>query len=266
MEIVLTSVSDAVKTMVRVIHALLLRETKTRYGRTQLGYIWALLEPILIITVLGFVFMYIRMREVPGMPLVQFLITGFIPFMLFRDIVTQSMTAIRRNQLLLNYPQVHVIDFFISRTLLEFSTTLVVLPMLILIVSFTGIEEVSIQDPLRVFAGLCITCIYAFGIGVGLGSLIPLFPSLQFLVSTIYIRPLFFLSGVFFTVEMLPPEAVSYALINPLFQIIEFIRSGYFKSYESNYVDFNYLGVVIILTLIISLMLQKALRRHAFTI
>ena len=40
----------------RVIFALMLREVRTRFGRTQVGYLWALLEPITYIATMTFVF------------------------------------------------------------------------------------------------------------------------------------------------------------------------------------------------------------------
>ena len=266
MEIVQLKVTEAIRTMGRVIFALMLRETKTRYGRLQIGYIWALLEPILVVTVISLVFNYLRMRNTPGMPLFQFLITGFIPFMLFRDIVTQTMTGIRRNLQLLYFPQVQIIDCFTARTLLELSTTLIVFPALVLLVMYSGVEEVIIQDPLGIFMGLIMVTIYGFAIGVGLGALVPLFPSLQILVQSIYLRPLFFLSGVFFTVEMIPEEARPYAVLNPMLQLIEIIRSSYFVTYDTKYVDYNYLNATILITLLIGLLLQRAFRKQAFRI
>lgn len=206
------------------------------------------------------------MKNIPGMPLYQFLVTGFIPFMLFRDTLTQSMSAIRRNLQLLYFPQVQVFDLFTARALLEFSTTLIVFSILIFLISFIGFEEVVIQDPMKIFLGLIMISIYGFGIGVGLGALVPLFPSLQLLVSSVYLRPTFFLSGVFFTIEMIPEQMRSYAAYNPMLQLIEFIRSAYFPFYESNYVNFSYLIPVILITLLIGLLLQRALRRHAFRI
>lgn len=136
-------------------------------------------------------------------------------------------------------------DFFTARTLLEFSTTLIVFPSLVLLIFYTGYENVVVQSPLAIFVGLLMISIYAFGIGVGLGALIPLFPSLQILVQTVYLRPLFFLSGVFFTVDMIPEEARPYATLNPLLQIIEFIRSSYFVSYDTIYVDYKYLFLLL---------------------
>lgn len=266
MDFVQVKLTDALRTMCRVNLALVLRETKTRYGRYQIGYMWAFLEPILLIIVLSIVFTYVRMREPSGMPLAQFLITGIVPFMLFRDIVTQSMTGVRRNLQLLYFPQVQIIDFFTARTLLEFSTTLIVLPTILFLVAFTGHENVVIQNLLGVFFSLILISVFGFGIGIGLGALVPLFPSLQLIAQAVYLRPLFFLSGVIFTIDMIPEGVRQYALLNPILQIIEYMRSSYFFSYESTYVDFKYLFFTILGTLLVGLLLQRAFRRYAYRI
>ena len=48
--------AERLRTQCRVIQALIIRETRTRFGDAKLGYGWALLEPILHITMLSAVF------------------------------------------------------------------------------------------------------------------------------------------------------------------------------------------------------------------
>ena len=47
---------ERLRTQCRVIQALIVRETRTRFGDAKLGYGWALLEPILHITMLSAIF------------------------------------------------------------------------------------------------------------------------------------------------------------------------------------------------------------------
>jgi capsular polysaccharide transport system permease protein len=241
-------------TMARVIYALMLRETKTRYGRLQIGYLWAFVEPILFITVLGLVFTYLRLRDTAGLPLVQFLLTGFVPFFLFRDIVVQTMMAVRQNQQLLYFPQVQVFDLGIARTLLELSTFLVVFTTLTFAISFTEVEVVVIDDILQMLFAACLIAAFAYGTGTAFGALITLFPSIQFMVQVAYL----------YTIEMIPEPARVYAAWNPMLQLIELMRSAYFPGYDSEYVDFSYLIPVIVATVLIGLLTQRALRRYAF--
>jgi capsular polysaccharide transport system permease protein len=139
----------------RVIHALILREMKTRFGRTQLGYLWALIEPTLFVLI--FLALYkLRGRETAsGMPIALFLLTGAIPFIMFRDTLQRSMGAIQSNRPLLTFPQVTPIDLILGRALLEIATTLVAFALLVVI--FAAISgPVKIADPLGVIMWLAV--------------------------------------------------------------------------------------------------------------
>ena len=52
----LRQVQDAGLSSVRTIHGLLLRESRTRYGRRSAGYVWALISPMILLVVMMVVF------------------------------------------------------------------------------------------------------------------------------------------------------------------------------------------------------------------
>jgi len=71
-------------TQCRVIHALVIRETRTRFGDAKLGYGWALLEPILHITMLSAVFSLMMQGRPPiGTHFFVFYFTGLVPYLMF---------------------------------------------------------------------------------------------------------------------------------------------------------------------------------------
>jgi tetratricopeptide (TPR) repeat protein len=70
----------------RVLHALMIRETRTRFGDSRLGYGWALLEPVLHIAMLSAVFsLLIRGRPPIGTQFFIFYYTGLIRYYGARD-------------------------------------------------------------------------------------------------------------------------------------------------------------------------------------
>ena len=76
---------SAAQTQWRVIHALIIRETRTRFGDSTLGYGWALLEPILHILMLSLVFAVLMHGRPPiGTQFFIFYYTGIIPVPRFR--------------------------------------------------------------------------------------------------------------------------------------------------------------------------------------
>jgi len=58
----------------RVVAALLLRETRVRFGRSQIGYLWAVLEPVGGIVIFAFVFHVIGRVPDVGQSLYLFLV------------------------------------------------------------------------------------------------------------------------------------------------------------------------------------------------
>ena len=263
MSTVRTTPREAIKIMGRVFFALILREAETRYGRLKIGYLWAFLEPLLFIATLVLIFTYMRSLQAGNIPLIQLYATGIMPFFLFRDIVNRTMTAVQGNFQLLTFPQVQVFDLIIARALLEVATFFIVFTMLIGTIALLNLEPVHIDDPLKMLEAISLIFFLGLGFGAAFGALVPLFPTLQFLVNSILIRPLLFLSGVFFTADAIPEPVRDYALYNPILQLNELFRSGFFTEFESTHVDISYLSEFTLITLFLGLLLQRALKRHA---
>jgi capsular polysaccharide transport system permease protein len=76
--------------MGRVVYALMLRESRTRYGKSDIGYSWALIEPLLQLIILWAIYTAFG-RVVPlaaSMPV--FLVTGILPYHFWRDLSAGS--------------------------------------------------------------------------------------------------------------------------------------------------------------------------------
>ena len=75
------TIFSALQTQLRVIYALMIRETRTRLADSKLGYGWALLEPVLHILMLSLVFaVMMRGRPPIGDKFFIFYYTGIIPY------------------------------------------------------------------------------------------------------------------------------------------------------------------------------------------
>ena len=256
----------AIASMMRVIFALMLRETKTRYGRLKIGYLWAFLEPMLFITMLSAIFTYVRNLNSSTMPQILFYVTGIMPFFLFRNVMIQTMYAVRANYQLLTFPQVHAFDLMIARALLELATFIVVITVLVSVIGVTGINPVDVEDYLGLYQAVFLISLLGMAGGFTASALIPMFPSVQIIITGVLIRPLFFISGVFFTADVIPEKFRAYALLNPLLQLIELFRSSFFHEYESQHVDLKYIYGSVLCILFFGLLIQRALRRFSMRI
>jgi capsular polysaccharide transport system permease protein len=83
-----------VASITNIIHALLLREIKTRFGLYRFGIVWALAEPLATVVVLSVIFGLRSRFTAQGVEFPIFIATGIIPFILFRTMITRGMTAI----------------------------------------------------------------------------------------------------------------------------------------------------------------------------
>ncbi len=250
--------------MARVIMALVLREMRTRFGRQRLGYVWAVVEPT------AYVLVFVTMltlggKHLPaGMPAIPFLITGVIPFFLFRDSMLRSMSAIQANYPLLTFPQVKPLDLVLGRALLE-TVTLMFVFVALLVGAMAFGSPVKIEDPLAVLFWLPTVAFLGFGAGALFGAFVPMFPAIERLVPSVFTRPLLFISGVFFTADMVPGAVREYALFNPLLHLIDLLRSAFFVEFESVYADRSYALFFAATCMLLGLLCQRAMRNRILT-
>jgi capsular polysaccharide transport system permease protein len=123
---------DGVRTQLRVLQALIIRETRTRFGESRLGYGWALLEPILHIMMLSAVFsLLMRGRPPIGTDFFIFYLTGLIPYFLFVHASSVMTHAISANLALLQLPLVTTFDVILARGILEVVSDVLVAALLL---------------------------------------------------------------------------------------------------------------------------------------
>jgi capsular polysaccharide transport system permease protein len=101
--------------------------------------------------------------------------------------------------------------------------------------------DVAVQDPLTVL--LVFLTLGLFGLGLGALACVgaTLAPDMAQVVQ-IVLRPLFFISGIFFSVEVIPGEYRPWLLWNPVLHALELIRGAYFQAIDLHYGDPVYLA------------------------
>ena len=247
-------------TQLQVVHALLLRETKTRFGESQLGYLWALTQPLLWIGMFAIFYYLLGRMAPPGMSMVGFLATGIVSFSLFRETATRCLSAINANKGLLFYPQVRPLDLVAARALLETSTQLVVL---VLLMGGLALYEgrFVIDNVLQVALGLAL----AAGLGTSFGlvccGLSVFNRSIERLLPAI-LRPFFWLSGIFHTLESVPKNFRDILLLNPVAHAIELVRDGWFPGYYARHADPWYPATWMLVLFFFGLSLERVARRR----
>jgi capsular polysaccharide transport system permease protein len=249
------------KIQARVIQALILREIRTRFGRRKLGYLWALLEPALHTGTLYLIWSFRDRGSMDGLPLLIFLITGFIPFFTFTGTYGQVSNAIRSNKALLAHRPVTVFDVVMARAILELATRIAVFTIFMTGTILIG-YEIELLNPLHVFAALPILWLGGIALGLVVQSLVPIFASLPTLMGAV-IRVLYFTSGVIFPISMLPSSLQEILLWNPLVHLIAKVRFSFTEFIPLDGVTFTYPVAVTVGSLLIALMMMRVMQSRA---
>lgn len=230
--------NGALATQTRVIGALVLRETRTAFGNTQLGYLWAVVNPALSTLVLVFIFSAVGRVPAFGTSFALFFATGVLPFQTYSKLSSGLMTAISASRGLLSYPLVNETDILLSKYILVTLTYI-----MIIFVFFTLIimgDDASL--PVRIEqCAVAFLALSLLGLGAGATNAVifRLWPTWK-QVESIVSRPLFFLSGIFYVPSDFPTHIVKILAWNPVIHGIEWFREGYYGNYHSIILDKSY--------------------------
>jgi ABC-type polysaccharide/polyol phosphate export permease/Flp pilus assembly protein TadD len=254
---------SSLQTQWRVIHALIIRETRTRFGDSSLGYGWALLEPILHILVLSLVFaVLMRGRPPIGTQFFIFYYTGIIPYHIFVHTSSSMTYAVTANGSLLQLPVVGAFDVILARGLLELVTDI-----LVAVILLAGFGAVGLGSLPHNFAGVsgAVATVWLLGCGFGfVNAVVNAFFKSWDKIWAQLTRVLYFCSGIFYVPGMMPDWIRDTLAWNPVLQAVDWFRAGFFADYVPHWLDRSYLTAVAGLVLLAGLALERGLRRQLY--
>jgi capsular polysaccharide transport system permease protein len=251
-------VRNAIRIQRSVIFAFFIRELKTRFGSYRLGYFWALLEPLAHVLVLTAVFSVLGRHAMPGIPFPLFLITGIFPFFFFRHVADRSADAVSANRALLAYRYVQPLDNIWARSLLELLMFVAGFVAYVLGAAYFGLDVVPWR-PLEVICAYSLLFIFSIGFGIVVGVISGLYPESKKILPLIH-RPMYFISGVFVPLSIVPPEYRSWLLWNPILHALELARENYFQVYRPAGANWKFLALSAGLSLLIGLSVYRISR------
>ena len=227
----------------RVIHALLLREMTTRFGRDQVGFLWIFFEPLVLALAIGLVKYLIVQTSNHGVPPFLFGVIGYAPFFAFRSIINQASSAVSANMTLLYHRQVKLLDVMLARSLLQTAVVSVVL-LLVIGGAIWIVDMIPHSTPLLV-GGLLLMILFSHGIAMLVAAASATFEMTDRIVAPLTYLALPF-SGAFISMHTLPPSWREVMLWNPQVHFHEMMRDGMFGDLIPAYYDIGYMMVWII--------------------
>lgn len=242
----------------RVLFALIMREMTTRYGRNAGGYVWAVLEPAGTLAMLSLVFSFIARRPALGDSFPIFFATGYMAFHFYMDISRAVSAAVTSNRALLTFPRVTIMDTILARFLLQV-VTISFVTFVIFAVLLTIFDDQIVIDFRHIFRAIALASFLGLSVGVLNSVLFTWSPTWQTTFGIIN-RPLFLISGVFFTYEDMPRALQDILWWNPLIHVTATMRAGFYPIYDPAWVSSTYVIFFAAVPFLAGVLLMRALR------
>lgn len=210
----------------RVIAALVIRDMMMRYGRANIGFLWVILEPMILTAAIMLMWSLVKSPYEHGLAVVALVLTGYMPLTLFRHITNVGPMLYRRSVPLLYHRHITFIDVLIARTFLEFAGTTAALIVVYSVLVLADVVS-PIRDPGPVMLGWALMALLSLGLASVFAvatevsdAMERFIPPFQYLMLP--------LSGAFYMLDWLPTAAADIAWYMPTVHCYELFRAGFF--------------------------------------
>ena len=201
------------------------RDLKVRYSTSLLGYLWSILDPLLMSLIYWFIFTQVFSRTVGEAPYIVFLLTAMLPWVWVNGAISDSSRAFLRDVRLVRsvaLPRWIWVGRIVCSKGIEFLLSLPVLAAFAIISgAHVGWEIVFFPVATVLLAALTL------GLGLCIAPLVVFFRDLERAVKLI-LRVLFYASPIIYGASDLPAFAQPLAWLNPLSGIFALFRAGFF--------------------------------------
>jgi len=214
------------------------RDLKVRYTTSALGYLWSILDPLLMAGIYYVVFVLVFGRHVPGQsPYIVFLISGLLPWTWFNGAISASTSAFTSEGKLIRSTTIPR-TIWIGRIVLSKGIEFVFsIPVLVAFALFFG-APVHWEAVLWIPA-IILQAALTFGLGLIIAPLVVFFRDLERVVKLI-LRLLFYASPIIYGLNDLEKLHLTFwGAFNPLSGIIGLYRSAFFPT------DLNWFDVAV---------------------
>ena len=197
------------------------RDLRLKYRRSFLGYLWSLLNPLLMMTIMTIVFSFMFKSNIENFPL--YLICGNTLFSFFNESTNMAMYSVLNNGALIRKVYIPKFIFPISRVLSCFVTMSFSLVAILVVMVVT--RSTIYWTLLLFWVPLLFLLIFCIGIGMILSAIAVFFRDITHLYGVITMAWMY-LTPIFYPVDpkFLPEQVIQLIRMNPLYHFISFFR------------------------------------------
>ena len=201
------------------------RDLQLRYSTSALGYLWSVLDPLVMSAIYWFVFTQVFHRKGVGEdPYIVFLIAGLLPWVWFNISVSDFTGAFRKDARLVRSTAIPR-SIWINRTILSKGVEFILsLPVLVL---FAIIFGAQVNWGILLFpVAIVMQALLLMGLGLIIAPLCVLYSDLE-KTTRLILRAAFYATPIIYGVTDLGQWSVLGSL-NPLAGILSVYRVGFF--------------------------------------
>ena len=202
-----------------LLYELVLRDLKIKYRSSVLGYLWSLLNPLMMMTVLTIVFSTLFRFDIPNYPV--YLLSGQLIYSFFSEATNMSMSSIINSASLIKKVYIPKYIFPVSRVLSSFVTLLLSLLAMVIVMVVTQVNFTWVI----LFFPIPLIYILVFSIGMGLllSVLAVYFRDVIHLYSVL-LSAWMYLTPIMYPINMLPDYVKRFIFWNPMYYFVEIFR------------------------------------------
>lgn len=234
----MSDLQSPIKAKQRIFLALTVRFIIGRYGRDNIGFLWTIVEPMLLCVGVMVIWVYTKASSNHGVNVVAFVLTGYMPLTLWRHQTNHMVNFLRNVKFLTIFRGVTVMDAMLARLTLEFLSCTGA--FIIVFAALYAAEVIQApHDWGQVILGWLMMGAYSGGVGILIAAL----SEVNHLVEKLNQPVQYFLipfCGCFYLVDWFPESAREYLLMLPLVHPYEILRGGYFGPEVNTYGSVSY--------------------------
>jgi capsular polysaccharide transport system permease protein len=224
-------VARALRAQGRIVGALMLRDMRTRFGRSHLSFLIALAWPLSHLLSLFLPFVYFSKFVPLGGSASVYIATGIAPYILCMYPARMVSMAIVVNHPLLMFPIVKTTDIILARIAVEILGALIVISIFVFLLAAFEVEIVP-PDPAVAVAAVFASILFGVSLGVLNVVVVSIFKFWQFVFLAVMI--VMWVTAGATTVQVNYSEQTRYLLsFNPLMHLVVWMRSAYYGDFSA---------------------------------
>jgi ABC-2 type transport system permease protein len=201
------------------------RDLRVRYSTSALGYVWSILDPLVMALIYWFVFTQVFQKSVGEDPYIVFLLAALLPWMWFNGTTSDATRAFLREAKLIRstkIPRTIWVNRLVLSKGIEFLASLPVLAIFAICAGATLHLDVLLFPVAILLQG-----VLTVGVGLIVAPLVVFFRDLERAVK-LALRALFYASPIIYSTGDLPEQLHVFAAFNPLSGIFSLYRAAFF--------------------------------------